>query len=55
MDGVARLDVATGQMQYLPAVYEPLPTQLSFVTDAAHRRAEYVVSQTNGRKSRLQL
>jgi hypothetical protein len=49
------LDVATGQMQYLPAVYEPLPTQLTFVADAATRRAEYVLSQTNGRKSRLLL
>jgi hypothetical protein len=47
------LDVATGQMQYLPSVYEPLPTQLTFVADAATRRAEYVLSQTNGRKSRL--
>lgn len=49
------LDVATGQMQYLPSVYEPLPTQLTFVADAATRRAEYVLSQTNGRKSRLLL
>ncbi len=49
------LDVPTGRFQYLPAVYEPLPTQLSFATDAARRRAEYVVSQTNGRKSRLLL
>ena len=49
------LDVATGQMQYLSSIYEPLPTQLTFVADAASRRAEYVLSQTNGRKSRLQL
>ena len=49
------LDVATGQMQYLSSVYEPLPTQLTFVADAASRRAEYVLSQTNGRKSRLLL
>ena len=49
------LDVATGHMQYLPSVYEPLPTQLTFVADAATRRAEYVLSQTNGRKSRLLL
>jgi hypothetical protein len=49
------LDVATGRMQYLPAVYEPLPTQLTFVADASSRRAEYVVSQTNGRKTRLLL
>ena len=49
------LDVATGQMQYLPSVYENVPTQLTFVADAATRRAEYVLSQTNGRKSRLLL
>ena len=49
------LDVATGQMQYLASIYEPLPTQLTFVADAASRRAEYVLSQTNGRKSRLLL
>ena len=49
------LDVATGQMQYLSSIYEPLPTQLTFVADAATRRAEYVVTQTNGRKSRLLL
>ena len=49
------LDVATGRMQYLPSVYENVPTQLTFVADAATRRAEYVLSQTNGRKSRLLL
>ena len=32
------LDVATGQMQYLSSVYEPLPTQLTFVADATSRR-----------------
>ena len=49
------LDIASGQMQYLSSIYEPLPTQLTFVADAASRRAEYVLSQTNGRKSRLLL
>ncbi len=49
------LDVATGQMQYLSSIYETMPTQLTFVADAATRRAEYVVTQTNGRKSRLLL
>ena len=49
------LDVATGQMQYLASVYEPLPMQFTFVANAASRRAEYVLSQTNGRKSRLLL
>ncbi|MFC7667782.1 hypothetical protein ACFQT0_10580 [Hymenobacter humi] len=52
---VLLLDVATGQMQYLSSIYEPVPTQLTFVADAASRRAEYVLSQTNGRKSRLLL
>ncbi|AMJ66881.1 hypothetical protein [Hymenobacter sp. PAMC 26628] len=49
------LDVATGRLQFLASVYEQLPTQLSFVADAAVGRAEYVLTQTNGRKSRLQL
>ena len=49
------LDVATGQLQYLSSIYEPVPTQLTFVADAATRRAEYVLTQTNGRKSRLLL
>ena len=49
------LDVATGQMQYLASIYEPLPMQLTFVANAATRRAEYVLSQTNGRKTRLLL
>lgn len=49
------LEVATGRMQYLAAVYEPAPTQFTFVANAAAGRAEYVLSQTNGRKSRLQL
>ncbi|MFD1469238.1 hypothetical protein ACFQ48_13470 [Hymenobacter caeli] len=49
------LDVATGRLQFLSSVYEQIPTQLSFVADAAAGRAEYVVTQTNGRKSRLLL
>lgn len=49
------LDVATGRLQFLTSVYEQLPTQLSFVADATAGRAEYVLTQTNGRKSRLQL
>ncbi len=49
------LDVATGRLQFLSSVYEPLPTQLSFVADAVAGRAEYVLTQTNGRKSRLLL
>ena len=49
------LDVATGRLQFLSSVYERVPTRLSFVADAVAGRAEYVLSQTNGRKSRLLL
>ncbi|MBO0359332.1 hypothetical protein J0X19_15320 [Hymenobacter sp. BT186] len=49
------LDLAANKFQFLPSVYEPLPTQLSFLADSAARRAEFVLSQTNGFKNRLQL
>lgn len=49
------LDLAANKFQFLPSVYEPLPTQLSFLADSAARRAEFVLSQTNGFKTRLQL
>ncbi len=49
------LDVATGRLQFLSSVYEQVPTRLSFVAGAVAGRAEYVLSQTNGRKSRLLL
>ena len=52
---VLLLDLATGKHQFLPSVYEPLPAQLSFLADSAARRAEFVMSQTNGYKMRLQL
>ncbi|MDF7813374.1 hypothetical protein [Hymenobacter sp. YC55] len=49
------LDLAANKYQFLPSVYEPLPAQLSFLADSAARRAEFVLSQTNGFKTRLQL
>lgn len=49
------LDLSTGKHQFLPSVYEPLPAQLSFLADSAAKRAEFVMSQTNGYKTRLQL
>jgi len=49
------LDLAASKFQFLPSVYEPLPAQLSFLADSAARRAEFVLSQTNGFKTRLQL
>jgi hypothetical protein len=49
------LNVATGEFRYLPSIYEPLPTQLSFEADERTGQAAYVLSQNNGRKARLQL
>ena len=52
---VLLLDVATGAFQFLPSLYEPLNSELTSVTDAPTGRAEFVSSQTNGRKQRLML
>jgi hypothetical protein len=52
---VLLLDVATGHFQFLPSLYEPLTTELTSVMDAPAGRAEYILSQTNGRKQRLLL
>ena len=49
------LNMSTGQFRYLASIYEPLPAQLSFEADERTGRAAYVLSQNNGRKSRLQL
>ena len=52
---VLLLDVASGQFQFLPALYEPLNTELTSVADRPAGRAEFVLSQSNGRKQRLLL
>ena len=52
---VLLLDVATGQFQFLPSLYEPLNTELTSVADRPTGRAEFVLSQSNGRKQRLLL
>ena len=52
---VLLLDVASGQFQFLPALYEPLNTELTSVADRPANRAEFVLSQNNGRKQRLLL
>lgn len=52
---VLLLDVASGQFQFLPALYEPLDTELTSVADRPAGHAEFVLSQSNGRKQRLQL
>jgi len=52
---VLLLEVATGRFQFLPSLYEPLTTELTSVMDAPAGRAEFILSQTNGRKQRLLL
>lgn len=52
---VLLLNVANGQFQFLPSLYEPLTTELTSVADRPAGRAEFVLSQSNGRKQRLQL
>ncbi|GAA4000350.1 hypothetical protein GCM10022408_09270 [Hymenobacter fastidiosus] len=52
---VLLLNLRTGQQQFLPSVYEQIPTQLTFLADSVSQRAKFVLSQTNGVKSRLQV
>ena len=52
---VLLLDVATGRFQFLPALYEPLNSELTSVADLPTGRAEFVAAQNNGRKQRLLL
>jgi hypothetical protein len=52
---VLLLDVANGNFQFLPSLYEPLDTELTSVADRPAGHAEFVLSQSNGRKQRLQL
>jgi hypothetical protein len=52
---VLLLNLRTGQHQFLPSVYEQIPAQLTFLTDSISKRAKFVVSQSNGFKSRLQV
>lgn len=52
---VLLMDVANGQFQFVPSLYEPLDTELTSVADRPAGHAEFVLSQTNGRKQRLQL
>ncbi len=52
---VLLLDVASGQFQFVPSLYEPLDTELTSVANRPAGHAEFVLSQSNGRKQRLQL
>ncbi|HET9501938.1 MAG TPA: hypothetical protein VFO93_00250 [Hymenobacter sp.] len=52
---VLLLDVANGSFQFLPSLYESISSEFTSVADAPAGRAEFVASQTNGRKQRLML
>ncbi|MBT2559230.1 hypothetical protein J7E24_15685 [Hymenobacter sp. ISL-91] len=52
---VLLLNLQTAQFQFLPSVYEPLPARFTLLADSATQRAELILSETNGFKSRLQL
>ena len=52
---VMLLNLRAGTHQFLPAVYETLPTQFTFLADSVTKRAKFVMSQSNGYKTRLQV
>ncbi|WP_324676120.1 hypothetical protein [Hymenobacter sp. GOD-10R] len=52
---VMLLNLRAGTHQFLPAVYETLPTQFTFLADSVTKRAKFVMSQSNGQKTRLQV
>ncbi|RAK67059.1 hypothetical protein DLM85_12745 [Hymenobacter edaphi] len=52
---VLHIDVDEEEFRLLPAVYESIPTEVTFLPDSATQRAGYVVSQSNGFLSRLQV
>ncbi|TGE19342.1 hypothetical protein [Hymenobacter elongatus] len=52
---VLLLNLRSGEFQFLPAVYEPLDSQLSFMADSVAKQIKFVVTQNNGVKSRLQV
>jgi hypothetical protein len=52
---VLLLNLRAGEFQFLPAVYEPVESQLTFLADSVAKQIKFVVSQNNGVKSRLQV
>jgi len=52
---VMLLNLRAGTHQFLPAVYETLPTQFTFLADSVTKLAKFVMSQSNGQKTRLQV
>jgi len=49
------LDLRRNRITPLPAVYEQLPTNFTFSADALARRLDFISSQSNGYKTRLQV
>ncbi|UOQ72200.1 hypothetical protein [Hymenobacter cellulosilyticus] len=52
---VLLLKLQSGEFEFLPAVYEALESQFTFITDSVANQIKFVVSQNNGVKSRLQV
>ncbi|KAA9338396.1 hypothetical protein F0P96_06055 [Hymenobacter busanensis] len=52
---VLHLDIAQEQYRLLTSLYEPLPAQLTFLADSVSKRLAFVLSQSNGLRSRLQI
>lgn len=52
---VLHIDVEREEFRLLPALYESIPTELTFLADSSTQRAGFVVSQSNGFLSRLQV
>ncbi|ALD20218.1 hypothetical protein [Hymenobacter sp. DG25A] len=52
---ILHINPESGEFQFLPSVYESLPAQFTFLADSVTKRAEVILTQTNGLKSRLQV
>ncbi|QDA60943.1 hypothetical protein [Hymenobacter jejuensis] len=50
---VLLLDLQHNEYRFLPSVYEEIPTNFTFLADSTSKRAKFVMSQSNGLKSRL--
>ncbi|MCC3159100.1 hypothetical protein LJ737_17790 [Hymenobacter sp. 15J16-1T3B] len=52
---VLHIDIDQEEFRLLPALYESIPTEVTFLPDSTTQSAGYVVSQSNGFLSRLQV
>ncbi|WP_400193719.1 hypothetical protein [Hymenobacter sp. B81] len=52
---VLHLDMEQEQFRLLASLYEPLPARLTFLADSVNKRLAFVLSESNGLRSRLQI